>query len=85
MCIEWARDWHSRLGKYAGAGVYVNFLSADQGENRLRAAYGENARRLAAIKSRYDPENFFRRNQNIAPKVWDRSEEADPERSGGHV
>ena len=48
-------------------GVYVNFLAAE-GEDRIRSAYPNGAyERLAAVKRRYDPDNLFRRNQNIAP------------------
>jgi FAD/FMN-containing dehydrogenase len=47
--------------------VYVNFLG-EEGEERVRAAYpGTTWDRLAAIKAQYDPENLFRRNQNIPP------------------
>jgi FAD/FMN-containing dehydrogenase len=50
-------------------GVYVNFLG-NEGEGRIREAYpGSTWERLAAIKSRYDPTNFFRLNQNIKPGV----------------
>ena len=50
-----------------GSGVYVNFLEAAE-EARIREAYpGGTYDRLAAVKRRYDPDNFFRVNQNIAP------------------
>jgi FAD/FMN-containing dehydrogenase len=49
--------------------LYVNFLS-DEGEARVRAAYpGATWDRLAYIKAKYDPDNLFRLNQNIAPAV----------------
>jgi FAD/FMN-containing dehydrogenase len=47
-------------------GVYVNNLG-DEGEDRVRAAYGENYERLAALKRKYDPDNLLRLNQNIRP------------------
>ena len=50
-------------------GAYVNYLSEGEGDARVRAAYGANFERLAAIKSRYDPGNVFRLNQNIAPRA----------------
>ena len=47
--------------------MYVNFLM-DEGEQRIRQAYGDQKYdRLKALKRRYDPDNFFRHNQNIAP------------------
>jgi FAD/FMN-containing dehydrogenase len=46
--------------------VYVNNLG-DEGPSRVRAAYGENYSRLAAVKRTYDPGNIFRANQNIDP------------------
>ncbi len=66
-CIAWARESHAALAEHVSAGVYVNFLSHDEGEERLRSAYGDNAERLRKIKARYDPDNFFRRNHNIEP------------------
>ena len=52
----------------AAAGVYINYLGGE-GEQRVREAYGPNLDRLAEIKSRYDPDNFFRMNQNIRPSA----------------
>jgi FAD/FMN-containing dehydrogenase len=48
-------------------GAYPNFMMDDEGEARVRAAYGPNYDRLAAVKKRYDPTNLFRVNQNIRP------------------
>ncbi|MBW7886580.1 MAG: FAD-binding oxidoreductase [Caldilineaceae bacterium] len=45
----------------------VNHLDADDSQLRTRAAYGDNYERLVAIKNKYDPTNFFRLNNNIAP------------------
>jgi FAD/FMN-containing dehydrogenase len=55
---------------YLKEAVYVNNLG-DQESDRVRAAYGANYDRLAAVKARYDPENLFRLNHNIAPGVVD--------------
>jgi FAD/FMN-containing dehydrogenase len=63
---EWVRNLWSALEPWHTS-VYVNFLM-DEGEDRVREAYGaEKYGRLKALKRRYDPENFFRLNQNIAP------------------
>ncbi len=65
-CIGWARELFTAAGPFATGGAYVNFLTEEEGD-RVRAAYGTNYRRLAEIKKKYDPTNFFRRNQNILP------------------
>jgi FAD/FMN-containing dehydrogenase len=65
-CIGWARDFFQATAPFASGGVYVNFLSADEGD-RVRAAYGPNYARLAQVKRTYDPDNLFRLNQNIQP------------------
>jgi FAD/FMN-containing dehydrogenase len=63
---EWVRSFWSALEPWH-QGVYVNFLG-DEGAERVRQAYGpEKYDRLRALKQKYDPENFFRINQNIAP------------------
>ena len=54
------------LSPYSAGGAYVNFMM-DEGDDRIRATYGKNYDRLARIKKRYDPTNFFRVNQNIKP------------------
>jgi hypothetical protein len=46
-------------------GVYINFMSGDE-DDRTREAYDERWERRIAVKSRYDPDNFFRLNQNIS-------------------
>ena len=65
-CIAWARALFAACGPYSTGAVYVNFLTSDE-EDRVRAAYGPNLDRLAKLKKRYDPTNFFRLNQNIRP------------------
>jgi FAD/FMN-containing dehydrogenase len=65
--ITWARDFFDAMQPHAGGRVYVNFL-ADEGQDRVRAAYGErNYERLARLKRVHDQTNFFRLNQNIQP------------------
>jgi FAD/FMN-containing dehydrogenase len=65
--IDWARRCYRTAEPFLKAGVYVNYLGNDEGEARVRAAYGVNYERLKAIKNKYDPTNFFRLNQNIKP------------------
>jgi FAD/FMN-containing dehydrogenase len=50
-------------------GAYPNFMMDDEGDARLQATYGDNYPRLATVKSKYDPANLFRVNQNIRPSV----------------
>jgi len=64
-CIAWARDTAAALKPYARGG-YINY-EPDAGEEGVRSAYGDHYARLRSSKSRYDPQNVFRLNQNIAP------------------
>lgn len=64
--IEWTRAFWWAMEPFASSGVYVNFLG-NESEGRVRASYGVNYERLAALKNRYDPGNFFQFNQNIKP------------------
>jgi FAD/FMN-containing dehydrogenase len=67
--IEWTRGLWSAMQPWSTGGVYVNFLG-DEGRDRVRAAYGEETyARLVTLKDRYDPDNFFRLNQNIEPSA----------------
>jgi len=66
-CIAWARRIYADTARYAGTGAYVNFMTMEEAD-RVREAYGNNYNRLAAIKAKYDPTNFFRCNQNIVPE-----------------
>jgi FAD/FMN-containing dehydrogenase len=64
---RWGRAYWEAVHPYNSAGGYVNFMMDDEGEPRLRATYGDNYERLAALKKKYDPANLFRVNQNIRP------------------
>ncbi|HTR32116.1 MAG TPA: FAD-binding oxidoreductase [Puia sp.] len=64
----WARSYWEALHPYSAGGSYINFMM-EEGEDRIRATYADNYDRLAAVKARYDPDNFFRVNQNIRPAV----------------
>jgi hypothetical protein len=65
--VRWARGLWEAMRPFSPGSVYVNFLGVDDGDDRVRAAYGPNYARLAALKARYDPTNLFRFNQNIRP------------------
>ena len=64
--VAWSRAVWEAMRPFATGGVYVNNLG-EEGEERIRAAYGPNYARLAALKAKYDPTNLFRLNQNIKP------------------
>lgn len=67
MHIRWTREFFEAMQPFYSRGVYVNALSHDEGNDRVRAAYGDNYDRLLSIKQKYDPANFFRVNNNIVP------------------
>jgi FAD/FMN-containing dehydrogenase len=64
--IAWAREMYAVLQPFGMGGVYVNNLG-DEGNDRVKAAYGENYDRLVMLKRKYDRDNLFRLNQNIHP------------------
>jgi len=65
---RWSIDYQEALHPYSAGGAYVNMMM-EEGQERVRASYGANYDRLAAVKATYDPENLFRVNQNIQPKA----------------
>jgi FAD/FMN-containing dehydrogenase len=65
--IAWTRELFAAVQPQVSRAAYVNFLDADEGADRIRAAYGESYDRLVALKRKYDPKNFFRMNQNVRP------------------
>lgn len=65
--IAWARNFRRDIAHFTNGGVYLNFIG-DEGDERVRAAFGEEKyARLAAVKAEYDPANVFRGNHNIKP------------------
>jgi FAD/FMN-containing dehydrogenase len=66
--VDWARAFSTALHPHSARTCLVNFLGDDD-ERAVRAAFGSNYERLAQIKERYDPTNFFRFNPNIVPRV----------------
>jgi FAD/FMN-containing dehydrogenase len=65
---SWTKQYWEALHPYSAGGAYVNFMM-DEGEERVKATYGDNYERLVTIKNKYDPNNFFRVNQNIKPAL----------------
>ena len=62
----WSKDYWEALHPFSAGGAYINFMM-EEGQDRVQATYRDNYDRLAAIKKKYDPKNFFRVNQNIRP------------------
>jgi FAD/FMN-containing dehydrogenase len=65
--VEWARGAWKDISAFSTGGNYVNFLTADEGPERVNAALGKGLRRLAEVKAKWDPQNVFRANRNIKP------------------
>ena len=66
--IDWTRGLFDALRPYSSGAYLLNFLDVE-GDDTIRAAFGENYARLVEVKNEYDPKNFFRVNQNIRPTV----------------
>jgi hypothetical protein len=76
---EWGRRYSEAVAPYVEEGGYVNFMSDDD-QGRVRANYRQNYDRLVEVKRRYDPNNLFRMNQNIAPRGSGASRRRERER-----
>lgn len=63
---NWTKSYYDGLHPHSAGGAYVNFMM-EEGQDRVKASFRGNYDRLAAIKKKYDPSNFFRVNQNIKP------------------
>jgi FAD/FMN-containing dehydrogenase len=63
---QWAKGYWEAIHPHSLGGAYINFMM-EEGQERIRATYGPNYERLAKIKAKYDPDNFFHVNQNIPP------------------
>jgi FAD/FMN-containing dehydrogenase len=66
VITQWTRDYWRDLHPTSAGGAYINFMM-DEGQERVKASYLGNYDRLARVKDRYDPDNFFHINQNIQP------------------
>jgi hypothetical protein len=64
---QWTKAYWDAVHPFDLAGAYPNFMMDDEGDARLKAAFGANYARLAAVKKKYDPANLFRVNHNIKP------------------
>jgi FAD/FMN-containing dehydrogenase len=65
--IDWARQAWNDMKSFSTGGTYVNFLTEDEGPERIKTALGKGLPRLAKIKAKWDPQNVFRTNRNITP------------------
>jgi UDP-N-acetylenolpyruvoylglucosamine reductase len=66
VITRWCKEYWEALHPYSAGGAYVNFMM-DEGQERVQASFRDNYARLAEVKKKYDPKNFFRVNQNIRP------------------
>jgi hypothetical protein len=65
--IEWAREAWTDMKRFSTGGTYINFLTEDEGPDRIEAALSNGLHRLAEVKAKWDPGNVFRTNRNIKP------------------
>ena len=66
--VEWARDAWTDMKAFSTGGTYINFLTADESPERVKASLGRGLKRLAEVKAKWDPQNVFRTNRNVKPE-----------------
>jgi FAD/FMN-containing dehydrogenase len=66
VITKWCKDYFDAVHRFSSGGAYVNFMM-EEGQERVQASFRDNYDRLASLKKKYDPTNFFRVNQNIRP------------------
>jgi hypothetical protein len=66
MITKWCKDYFDAVHRFSSGGAYVNCMM-DEGQERVKASFRDNCDRLATVRKKYDPTNFFRVNQNIRP------------------
>jgi FAD/FMN-containing dehydrogenase len=68
--VRWAREVWTAAQPFVSQAVYANHMTGDESEDRIRASYGaEKYDKLAALKAKYDPDNFFHSNHNVRPAI----------------
>jgi FAD/FMN-containing dehydrogenase len=67
--IEWAQQAWQEMRRFSTGGTYINFLTEDESEERIQAAYRNNYDQLVEVKTKWDPMNLFRINKNIVPQA----------------
>ena len=68
IITNWAKSYWDACHPFSMGGAYSNFMM-DEGQERVQASYGQNYDRLVDIKTKYDPGNLFKVNQNIKPRT----------------
>jgi hypothetical protein len=67
--LAWAREYWTATRPFSTGSTYINFMTEDEGQSRVRAAYGDDVyARLRDVKTKFDPGNLFRGAQNIPPR-----------------
>jgi hypothetical protein len=68
--IAWTQETFAAMKPFGAGRQYVNYQGADESaQDQVRVAYGPNYDRLVELKTKYDPQNLFRLNQNIEPRA----------------